>query len=66
VLDSNPRCFTDGSGNAIYLAGSHDWNKFEDTGYRQAEINGALPKFDYDAYPDVLENYHCNFLRLWR
>jgi hypothetical protein len=65
-LDSNPRYFTDGSGKAIYLAGSHNWNNFEDTGHRQAEMNGAPPKFDYDAYLDFLQKYHCNFFRLWR
>ncbi len=30
VLESNPRYFTDGSGKAVYLAGSHTWPNFKD------------------------------------
>ena len=28
----NPCCFTDGSGRAIYLTGSHTWNDVQDMG----------------------------------
>src|SRR5262249_30534626 len=33
-LESNPRYFTDGSGKAILLAGSHNWHNFQDNGHR--------------------------------
>src|SRR5271163_2868509 len=32
ILASNPRYFTDGSGKAIYLAGSHTWANMLDVG----------------------------------
>src|SRR5690242_6729740 len=32
VLASNPRYFTDGSGRAILLTGSHTWSNFQDKG----------------------------------
>jgi hypothetical protein len=34
VLISNPRYFTDGSGKATYLAGSHSWWNMQDSGIR--------------------------------
>ena len=33
-LESNPRYFTDGSGKAILLVGSHNWRNFQDNGHR--------------------------------
>lgn len=61
VLASNPRYFTDGSGRAIYLTGSHYWPNFVDDG-----PTDPPPAFDYEAYLDFLvENQH-NFIRLWR
>src|SRR5689334_12697988 len=41
---SNPRYFTDGSGKAIYLTGSHTWNNF------QEESAAASPDLDYAGY----------------
>ena len=32
VCEANPRYFTDGSGRAIYLTGSHTWNNLQDMG----------------------------------
>ena len=60
VLSSNQRYFTDGSGKAIYLTGSHTWTNFQDI--------GASPPstFDYRAYLDFLQTYNHNFIRLWR
>lgn len=60
VLSSNQRYFTDGSGKAIYLTGSHTWTNFQDI--------GAYPPstFDYWAYLDFLQTYNHNFIRLWR
>lgn len=34
LLKSNTRYFTDGSGRAIFLTGTHNWNNFQDTGHR--------------------------------
>jgi hypothetical protein len=67
VLSSNPRWFTDGSGKAVYLAGSHIWQSLQDNGLI---IKGATsnppPVFDYAAYLSFLERHHHNFFRLWR
>ncbi|MEW5979755.1 MAG: DUF6298 domain-containing protein [Acidobacteriota bacterium] len=57
VHPTNPRYFTDGTGKAIYLTGSHNWSNFKDV---------KLPLvFDNDAYLDMLEKHHHNFIRLW-
>jgi hypothetical protein len=68
VLDANPRFFTDGSGKAIYLAGSHTWWNFQDNGHRliSAEGQDPPPVFDFKAYLDFLAAHHHNFFRLWR
>jgi len=68
VLDSNPRYFTDGSGKAIFLAGSHTWWNFQDNGHRlfSAESQDPPPIFDFNAYLDFLVAHHHNFFRLWR
>jgi hypothetical protein len=66
VLQSNPRYFTDGSGKAIYLAGSHNWNNFEDTGHRRLPQTDPPPPFDYTSYLNFLQAHHHNFFRLWR
>jgi hypothetical protein len=67
VLSSNPRWFTDGSGRAVYLAGSHVWQSLQDNGLL---VRGATsdppPRFDYQAYLDFLERHNHNFFRLWR
>lgn len=68
LLNSNPRYFTDGSGKAVYLAGSHNWRNFQDNGHRltSAEGQDPPPVFDFDAYLDFLAAHHHNFFRLWR
>jgi hypothetical protein len=66
VLETNPRYFTDNSGRAIYLAGSHNWNNFEDTGHRRLPQTDPPPPFDYTAYLDFLQAHRHNFFRLWR
>lgn len=43
ILSSNPRYFTDGSGKAIYLAGSHNWHNFQDNGHRFLEGQARRP-----------------------
>jgi len=68
VMISNPRYFTDGSGKAIYLAGSHSWWNMQDSGIRliSAEDQDPPPIFDYNAHLDFLQSYNHNFFRLWR
>lgn len=56
VHQANPRYFTDGSGKAIYLIGSHTWDNLQDMG----------PAFDFGAYLDFLARHNHNFIRLWR
>ncbi len=55
---NNPRYFTDSTGKAIYLTGSHVWDNFQDWG-------GPTPKFNYSDYLDFLKAHHHNFIRLW-
>lgn len=57
VLSSNPRYFTDDSGRAIYLTGSHTWNNLNE--------DPTIPPVDYRAYLDFLHQYNHNFIRLW-
>ena len=58
---TNPRYFTDGSGKAIYLTGSHTWDNLQDIGHADPP-----PAFDFDAYLEFLNGHHHNFIRLWR
>lgn len=60
VLASNPRYFTDGSGKAVYLTGSHTWSNLIDNGG-----GNPPPVFDYTAYLNWLTSYGHNFFRLW-
>jgi len=60
VSEINPRYFTDNSGRAIYLTGSHTWNNLVDM-----ETAGPSDPFDYAAYIQWMKRYHHNFMRLW-
>src|SRR5690606_9372528 len=60
VHPTNRRSFTDASGKAIYLTGSHTWMNFQDWGR-----SDPPPPFDYGAYLDFLQHYNHNFIRLW-
>src|SRR5580698_4332133 len=62
VLSTNPRYFTDGSGRAILLTGSHAWDNLQDYSYATLP---APPPLDYDAYLSFLERNNHNFFRLW-
>jgi len=53
---ANPRYFTDGSGKAVYLTGSHTWDNFHDL---------APGGFDYEGYLAFLGRYNHNFIRMW-
>ena len=59
VHPDNPRYFTDGSGRAVYLTGSHTWNNLQDPD------SAVSPPFDYDAFLDFLQRYDHNFFRIW-
>jgi len=61
VSTENPRYFTDDSGKAIYLTGSHTWNNLQDMG----PTDPPAP-FDFKEYLDFLDRHHHNFIRLWR
>ncbi|HYG20194.1 MAG TPA: DUF6298 domain-containing protein [Ohtaekwangia sp.] len=59
VHPDNPRYFTDDTGKAIYLTGSHTWENLQDMG---------LPgdkKFDYPEYLAMMKRHGHNFIRLW-
>ncbi len=57
---TNPRYFTDSSGRAILLTGSHTWNNLADM-HPQDEPN----VFNFDQYLGWLGAYPHNFMRLW-
>ncbi|MEA1996545.1 MAG: DUF6298 domain-containing protein [Gemmatimonadota bacterium] len=59
VHPGNPRYFTDNSGRAIYLTGSHTWSNLQEISDKSIE------PFDYGVYLDFLEEYNHNFTRLW-
>ena len=56
VSKVNPRYFTDDTGRAIYLTGSHTWLNLQD---------GDGIAFDYDEYLAFLKRHNHNFFRLW-
>jgi hypothetical protein len=56
-LAANPRYFTDGSGRAIFLTGSHTWPNFA--------TDQSPAKFDYPGYLDFLAAHNLNFFRAW-
>ncbi len=57
VLKPNPRYFSDGTDEAVYLTGMHIWNNFQDWSGQDA--------LDYTAYLGHLEAYNHNFIRMW-
>lgn len=60
VLVANPRYFTDGSGRAVYLTGSHTWLNLQD-----GVLTDPPPAFDYTKWLDFVQAHHHNFFRLW-
>jgi hypothetical protein len=56
----NPRYFSDGSGRAVYLTGSHVHPNFQDRGVMDSRF-----AFDYARYLDFLQAHNHNFIRLW-
>jgi len=57
---ANSHYFTDGSGKAIYLAGSHTWLNLQD-----GVLTDPPPAFDYTKYLDFLQKNNHNFFRLY-
>jgi len=62
VCTTNPRYFTDGSGKAILLTGSHTWGNLQDYTYDKLP---SPPAMDFGAYLSFLLRQHHNFFRLW-
>jgi hypothetical protein len=63
----NPRYFTDGSGRAIYLTGSHVWWNLQGARTWRVDCeNGRAAPFRYADYLDHLARHNHNFIRLWR
>jgi hypothetical protein len=58
---ANPRYFTDGTGKAIYLTGSHTWANLPDRG----ALNPPGVSFDYNTYMTWMVSHNFNFMRLW-
>jgi hypothetical protein len=58
---ANPRYFTDDSGKAIYLTGSHTWSNLLDRG----TLDPPSVVFDYNAYIKWMVCHNFNFMRLW-
>ncbi len=61
ALASNPNYFTDGTGKAVYLTGSHTWNDFQDWG-----TEDAPQPFDFAAYVKTLAAHHHNLTLIWQ
>ena len=60
VCENNPRYFTDASGKAIYLTGSHTWANLVDM-----SPSDPPESFDFVYYLDWIQQYNHNFFRLW-
>ncbi|MEO9891085.1 DUF6298 domain-containing protein [Aurantibacter sp.] len=59
VHPENGRYFTDNSGKAIYLTGSHTWANFQES----RTPDEAL--FDYQGYLKMMKDHNHNFIRQW-
>ena len=56
---TNPRYFTDDTGKAIYLTGSHTWATWVDIRLKND------PPFDWLGFLDMAQQHGHNFMRLW-
>lgn len=61
ALSINPNYFSDGSGKAVYLTGSHTWNDLQDWGTNEFPV-----PFDFAAYVNLLVAHNHNFTLLWQ
>jgi hypothetical protein len=63
----NGRYFTNGSGRAVYLTGSHVWwNLQGERTWKVSCEHGRATPFRYADYLDRLHSLGHNFIRLWR
>ena len=62
INPANPRYFTDDSGRAVYLTGSHTWAVMVDMWMENEERHNM----DYDAFLQMMEDNNHNFLRFWQ
>src|SRR5262245_19507582 len=60
VHPTNPHYFTDGSGRAVYLTGSHTWNTLQDWG-----TNDSIQPLDFPAFVKMLQKHNHNFTLIW-
>jgi hypothetical protein len=60
ALSTNLNYFTNGTGKAIYLTGSHTWNTLQDWG-----TNDSIQPLDFTAFVKMLVAHHHNFTLLW-
>lgn len=60
VSEENPRYFTDNTGKAVYLTGSHTWNNLV-----EMTLPGSTDKFDFAGYLKWMKSLNHNFIRLW-
>ena len=74
LSEANRIYFTDGTGKAVYLTGSHVWNNLQDidpafrtnADGKMIEPGPApIPKFDFSDYLRFLAKENHNFIRLW-
>ena len=62
ILSSNPRYFTDGSGKAVFLTGSHTWNNLMEITRLPSYPN---PTVDFGNFLSFLKARNHNCFRLW-
>jgi Secretion system C-terminal sorting domain/Putative collagen-binding domain of a collagenase len=60
VCTANPRYFTDNTGKAIYLTGSHTWANLID----QGDVSPP-PAFEWNTYLNWMQGTNQNYMRLW-
>jgi len=60
VHPTNPRYFMDGSGQAVYFTGSHNWFNMQDM-----SCSDPPDVFDWTGHMDFLTGHNHNFTRGW-
>ncbi len=56
---ANPRYFTDKTGKAIYLTGSHTWANFQEAGLASESA------FEWKKYIEMMQKNKHNFMKFW-
>jgi len=59
----NTRYFVNSAGNAVFLAGSHTWDDFQDT---DTNVGSTPAAFDFNSYVSFLKAHNHNATILWR